>query len=608
MKLHNLENGQGIIEMKGDRAAIDARSAAERDTAFYKSEMEYHKGAFQVSEKDQKSAIDALKKAIEAKAAAVKDADQKAEAFKKATSEKDAAQKVAAEPAAALKKATEAKAPAIKSAADAAAEAKAAFDKAAMLKKAFDKSGQSRAAAEKVFNELQAKASAKDAAAKPAPDAIKAAEAQFESAKLAFERDMALFATAEKAAQESDTKSKLVTEAKNAAEKLFNEWTAKNNDATTKFKAVEKAFTDADQANTSARSVKEVAEHTVERSEALVKKADFDMTFQKQGDAKVEAAKRAVADSEKLLRAVAMSPANALVAVAGDNALISLYNADNGRAGERFFIPQATAPGSINAMKFLDENRLLVGTTTGCFVWPIHAEWKLERVIGTNGDDSPFSGRILALQFSADGKSLAVGGGIPSRSGEVKIVNPTNGAILREFKDAHSDTVFGVAFSADGKLLASCGADRFIRVFDLATGKLAKTFEGHTHHVLSVSWKRDGRTLASAGADKTIKLWDMVTGEQKLNIENRFKKEATSVHYLWGQNSVLASSGDGTVRILKDEGGGDIKQYGGSDRGFIQSAAVSADGKLVVSGGDSSVLFGYDGADGKQIISFEPPK
>ena len=217
---------------------------------------------------------------------------------------------------------------------------------------------------------------------------------------------------------------------------------------------------------------------------------------------------------------------------------------------------------------------------------------------------------MLALQFSADGKFLATGGGVPSRSGEVKIWNRGRWRdCVREFKDAHSDTVFGVAFSADGKLLASCGADRFIRVFDLNDGKLVKTFEGHTNHVLSVSWRRDGRTLASAGADKTVKLWDLVTGEQKFNYENRFKKEVTSVHYLSGQSIVLwRPSGDGNMRILKDENGGDVQGFGG-DKGFIQSAAVTADGKTVAVGGDTSTLCtSMSGDDGKQLISFEPPK
>ena len=82
----------------------------------------------------------------------------------------------------------------------------------------------------------------------------------------------------------------------------------------------------------------------------------------------------------------------------------------------------------------------------------------------------------------------------------------------------HSDAVFGLDFSADGKYLASSAADKFVKVLDLSTGKVVKTFEGHTHHVLGVSWKRDGRTLASAGADNVIKVWDFVTGERKKTI------------------------------------------------------------------------------------------
>src|SRR5258708_39258817 len=82
---------------------------------------------------------------------------------------------------------------------------------------------------------------------------------------------------------------------------------------------------------------------------------------------------------------------------------------------------------------------------------------------------------------------------------------------LQSFTNVHSDAVFGLDFSADGKYLASSAADKFVKVLDLATGKVVKTFEGHAHHVLGVSWKHDGRTLASAAADNVIKVWDFVT-------------------------------------------------------------------------------------------------
>ena len=72
------------------------------------------------------------------------------------------------------------------------------------------------------------------------------------------------------------------------------------------------------------------------------------------------------------------------------------------------------------------------------------------------------------------------------------------GKVTSEIKNGHSDTVFGVCFSPDGTKLATCGADKFVKVFEIPSGKFIKAFEGHTHHVLDVGWKFDGKLLASA--------------------------------------------------------------------------------------------------------------
>ncbi|HLX64336.1 MAG TPA: c-type cytochrome domain-containing protein [Planctomycetota bacterium] len=613
-KVWNAENGQGQGEAKGDRIAYETKAAAERDAAFYKGEVDYNKTALQNAEKDQKAAVEALKKAVDAKAAAIKDAETKAEALKKATPEKDAAKKVADEMAAALKKAAEAKDAAVKAATDAAAEAKAAAEKSAALKKAFDKSAEAKATAEKALQELQAKANGADAAAKPTPDALKAAQSQFDAAKLAFERDMAMHAMAEKAAQEADAKSKSAAEARGAAEKAAADATAKNTDAANKFKAAERTFNEAFDANKNAMLARDVASQTNERAEATLKKLDGDLaqfkaalaeneTLLKQSGEKVEAANKAAAASEKPLFAAACAPSGAFFAIAGEGGLVSFVSTENAKAGECL----RTKIESISALKFLDDNRLLIAGNNGCIVWSVNAEWKLLRIIGTNSDDSPLAGRVMALQFSPDGKWLATGSGVPSRSGEVKLWNVNDGTLVREFKDAHSDTVFGLAFTSNGKLLASCSADRFIRVFDAASGKLVRTFEGHTDHVMSVSWKRDGRILASAGADKTVKFWDAITGEQKFNVENRFRKEVTSVHYMPGQNLILAAGADNSLKLLREDNGNDARNFG-NDKGFIQSAAVTADGKTVLAGGDDSVLRAWDSNDGKLLGAFEAPK
>jgi WD40 repeat protein len=69
-----------------------------------------------------------------------------------------------------------------------------------------------------------------------------------------------------------------------------------------------------------------------------------------------------------------------------------------------------------------------------------------------------------------------------------------------------------VAFSPDGKTLASGSADHTIKLWEVATGKEQATLKGHTRVVTSVAFSPDGKTLASGSTDKTIKLWDVTTG------------------------------------------------------------------------------------------------
>ena len=230
--------------------------------------------------------------------------------------------------------------------------------------------------------------------------------------------------------------------------------------------------------------------------------------------------------------------------------------------------------------------------------------WSLARTVGSVRGESPFSDRVTALDFSPDGQMLAAGGGVPSRSGEILLLNVEDGRVLSKVADPHSDVVLCLRFSPDGESLASAATDRFMKTFEVATGKLIRGFEGHTHHVQGVAWSADGRTLATSGSDQVIKVWNALTGDQLRTIQG-FGKELTGVSFLGLSREVAASGGDRQVYLKNVDNGGNVRQMGGFPD-YVYCVDASFDGNIIVGAGQDSVVRVWQ-RDGKVVVEFAPP-
>jgi len=131
----------------------------------------------------------------------------------------------------------------------------------------------------------------------------------------------------------------------------------------------------------------------------------------------------------------------------------------------------------------------------------------------------------LNVAYSADGRLLASAGGTPmgSKPGTVKIWEAGTGRDLLTL-EGHPENILGLAFSPDGRRLASASGSRgssragTIKLWEVASGQEYNELGGHTGPIFCVLFSPDGRRLATASGDKTIKLWEFLTGQEVLTI------------------------------------------------------------------------------------------
>jgi WD40 repeat protein len=189
----------------------------------------------------------------------------------------------------------------------------------------------------------------------------------------------------------------------------------------------------------------------------------------------------------------------------------------------------------------------------------------------------------LSVAFSPDGRSLASS----STNGTIILWDTTSGTRLKTLA-GDTDLVLSVAFSPDGRSLASSSTNGTIILWDTANWTKLKTLAPHGKGVWSVSFSPDGRTLASGSDDRTVVLWDIASGA-KLKTFTGHTDYVMGVAFSPDGRTLASGSSDKSI-ILWDLASATQLQTLTGHTDWVQSIAFSPDGRTLASGSTDGTI------------------
>ncbi|MDQ3011577.1 MAG: caspase family protein [Acidobacteriota bacterium] len=191
--------------------------------------------------------------------------------------------------------------------------------------------------------------------------------------------------------------------------------------------------------------------------------------------------------------------------------------------------------------------------------------------------------RSDGLAFSPDGRYVASA----SSDSTIRIWDAATGNELRVLR-GHTGGVRTVAFNFDGQLLASGGADGKVKLWEVASGRELASLSGHKGRVNIVAFNRDSKLLASGGVDNSIKLWD-VTAQRETSTLTGHTGWVTALGFNADGKTLASGSADKTVKLW-DTATGQTTQTFAADREAVTSLAFHLNGALLASGSADALV------------------
>ncbi|MDJ0734727.1 MAG: TIR domain-containing protein [Nostocaceae cyanobacterium] len=193
---------------------------------------------------------------------------------------------------------------------------------------------------------------------------------------------------------------------------------------------------------------------------------------------------------------------------------------------------------------------------------------------------------VNSIAFSPDGKTIASA----SDDNTIKLWNLQEGKELKTLR-GHKDVVSSVAFTPDGKTIASASNDKTIKLWNLQ-GQLLKTLKGHTDVVSSVAFTPDGKTIASVSNDNTIKFWNLQEGKEFKTLKGK-ENYVNSVAFSPDGKIIAAASDDNTIKLWNLQGKElktDFRRTVFGHRSVVNTITFSPDSKIIASASDDNTI------------------
>ena len=180
-------------------------------------------------------------------------------------------------------------------------------------------------------------------------------------------------------------------------------------------------------------------------------------------------------------------------------------------------------------------------------------------------------------------KSLDKRSGSDPRS--VNATTHTFTGSLKQTLSGHTEEVWAVAFSPDGKTLASGGDDTSVKLWDVQTGKEKQTLSGHKYKVATLAFSPDGKSLASGSEDYTVKIWDLATGALKQTLNHDY--QITAIAFSPDGNTLACAVYSGNIVLWDAQTWTQKRTIEGKD--VVRGAAFSPDSKLLASATEKAI-------------------